>query len=265
MPSVLPSVTVITVSRRPALLSRVVQSIADQTYEGAIHHLIVIDGEVAPRLSDVSTPRIRTTVQLCPRTKSDTDGPRRLGRLRNMAVGMVSDPYIAFLDDDNAWLPDHLESLWTTSCEREGSIAYSWRRLLYADGSPYLKNEFPWARDPALRSRIYESLVVAGVFEHGSNIVRDGPDTEFTWIDLGEWLLPTDLITEIGFAEEFDEWDWFNITVEDRQFSEACLARGVPLIPTQRATLLYHLGGYSNTFEGDAIIWRRPANKVQEQ
>ncbi len=229
-----------------------------------MHHLIVIDGEATPRPCDVTADGLRTIVQLYARTESDSDGPGRVGRLRNVALGMVSDPYIAFLDDDNAWLPDHLESLWATSREQEGAIAYSWRRLLYADGSPYLKHEFPWARDPVLRRRIYKSLVTAGVFECGSNIVRDCPEAEFTWIDLGEWLLPTNLITEIGFADEFDEWDWFNITVEDRQLPEAFLARGVSLIPTQRATLLYYLGGYSNTFAGDAIIWQRPVNKVYE-
>ena len=100
---------------RPDLLRRAIASVIAQDYP--IWRLFVI-GDKCPTLdkfmNEVWDPRIFwwNTFQ--------TNGGPGGHQPRNYAMSIVRTPYTALLDDDNAWEPDHLSSLWKRKNECPG-------------------------------------------------------------------------------------------------------------------------------------------------
>jgi glycosyltransferase involved in cell wall biosynthesis len=90
--------TVLPTFRRPELLQRAVQSALSQTIAD---HLVVVvdDGGGLPELPD--HPRLRAV--------SLSRNSAVLGTVRNVGIRLTDSTFIAFLDDDNEWRPDHLE------------------------------------------------------------------------------------------------------------------------------------------------------------
>lgn len=91
-------VTVIPTFRRPRQLHGAVASALAQTIDD--HVVIVVDdgAGVGPLPVD---PRLRVV------SLSRNTGV--LGLVRNVGIRLTSSTYLAFLDDDNEWRPDHLE------------------------------------------------------------------------------------------------------------------------------------------------------------
>lgn len=255
-----PQITVITVTRRPEYLSRFTESVRQQTYQGPVRHLIVIDDKPEVLKLSRSLGMPPDNVVLIPRQETDRDGPGRLSALRNLAVSMAGPTWLAFLDDDNLWEPEHLETLWTAITEQGADIAHSQRQLFEEDGRPYLREEFPWGRDEATRRAIYAYCLEAGIMSRRSNVVRDRLEMRFTWVDLGEWLFPPGFLIAHPFETDYGPWEWFNITVEDKALPKAIYTSGLRVVGTQQPTLHYYLGGYTNTFEGDGVIWHEPGD-----
>lgn len=257
-----PPLSVLTVTRRATTLARCLQSVARQDYTGRLEHLILVDDlpETAHDLS--SSPRLPpwTTVINVPRSALDRDGPARLGALRNQAVSMARHDFIVFLDDDNSWDSEHLRTLCIALQGGEYDMAHTQRSLYANDGQPYLRAEFPWARDRATRKEIYERYVDLGVVTPGDNTFRDRMGLPDSSVDLGEWLLRRDLLREHPFVSTYNEDDWNHIRVEDRKLAEDIAGAGASVATTQRPTLRYYLGGYSNNFLRPAsIYWEHPA------
>jgi glycosyltransferase involved in cell wall biosynthesis len=106
------TVTVIATIGRPHLpLS--VRSALDQTVTD--HHVVVVsDGAGLPELP--SDPRLSVVAMR-----------RRHGSAslaRDIGIGISESRYLAFLDDDNTWAPDHLERL-LPALEEGADLAYS--------------------------------------------------------------------------------------------------------------------------------------------
>src|SRR5215472_2291658 len=158
-----PLITVLTVTRRAEHLSRCIHSVRDQNYRGSVRHLLVVDDkedccEIARR---EGVPDENVVFQ--GRGPGDADGPSRLAELRNLAVKVAGDTWMAFLDDDNRWEADHLRSLWKSISDNGAGLAHSQRKIYEADGSPFLRAEFPWGRDELTRRAIYAYCIVAGI------------------------------------------------------------------------------------------------------
>jgi glycosyltransferase involved in cell wall biosynthesis len=253
--------SVLTVTRRTATLPRCLASVAAQDHTGPIEHLIVIDDQPEVRELLHSTDlRPGTEIRYASRGPSDVDGPDRLARLRNLAVESARNPFIVFLDDDNAWEPDHLSSLSATLTGTGAAIAHSERKMFLGDGAPYAIPEFPWCRDPSQRREIYRTYTELGIVTPGSNVFRDRLRMPYSCVDLGEWLLPRDFLKEHPFEGTYSTDDWQAIVVEDGKLAEEIKASGLPVESTHRPTLHYYLGGYSNNFQESAsIYWQRPA------
>ncbi len=116
-------VTIIPTYRRPQLLRRAVQSALAQTLTD--HRIIVIDD--GGGLPSLPTDRRLVAVPL-----SANCGVA--GVVRNIGIGVSESSFIAFLDDDNEWDPNHLEiSLAAHSDNTE--ITYTGLRRVRADGS----------------------------------------------------------------------------------------------------------------------------------
>ncbi|MFE7168657.1 glycosyltransferase family 2 protein [Streptomyces sp. NPDC057616] len=90
--------TVIATHRRPEELQRAIHSALSQTVRDQIV-VVVDDGAGLPELPD--DPRL-FAVSLSRNTGV-------AGVVRNVGIRLTRSRYVAFLDDDNVWEPDHLE------------------------------------------------------------------------------------------------------------------------------------------------------------
>lgn len=244
-------ITVITLTRhRPTLVQRAMASVRAQRTAHRIRHLVLIDD--CPRTRDTLTGRAAAgaEVRYLPRRPGEVSGPGRSSRLRNFGVRESTDPWIAFLDDDNEWTPDHLDTLVACARETGARAVHSHVSLLNRDGTPYLEPRWPWARDDEHAARIYRDYVAKGILTPGSNVVGDRPGHHDEPPDTSSWLLARALLLEVPFAEEFTQADADNKIGEDDKLFFALRARGEPIACSRRPTLRYYLGGYSNSPTG---------------
>lgn len=94
---------VVTTYDRPDLIQRAVDSVLDQTYQGV--ECVVVDDHSPEQ-------RTRETVESIESdrlTYERHDENRGLSAARNTGIGHASGEYVAFLDDDDEWLPEKLE------------------------------------------------------------------------------------------------------------------------------------------------------------
>jgi glycosyltransferase involved in cell wall biosynthesis len=98
-----PLVSVVLITRdRPALFQDALASVLDQTYERL--EIVIVDGSEA---SVEPIARRRTDDQHRVRYRRDQgDGP---GAARNIGLRAATGRFVAFLDDDDRWLPDKLQ------------------------------------------------------------------------------------------------------------------------------------------------------------
>lgn len=253
-----PLITVMTVTRRAEQLSRCLRSVRAQDYLGPVRHLLVVDDNEDCRAVAREEGVADDDIVYQARGPEDVDGPVRLAGLRNLIVELAGDCWMTFIDDDNQWEPHHLRSLWATVADSSADLAYSQRLVFEADGSPYLREEFPWGRDDATRKAVYTYCIAAGIMSPGSNVMRDRLGMRFTWVDLGEWLFPPGFLAANPFNTRYDAWDWNEIAVEDRDLPRAVHNSGMKVAATGQPTLHYFMGGYTNSAEGASVYWRKP-------
>lgn len=245
---------------RPRLLARAMVGVEAQTAAGRLEHLVLVDEcrATAEALSAISHPSWRHWLG-CPRDPGTVSGPGRSSRLRNFGAGIARGEWVAFLDDDNEWETDHIEAL-LAAADKEGTrAANSFRQLLNRDGSPFLDERSPWALTEETAVAEYERLEALGVVSRGSNVRRDRLMPEAIVVDTGEWLLARDLLLEVPFRDDFDDEDECGLVGEDDKLAADLLARRVEVACTERATLRYYLGGYSNNSDARrkaTFAWR---------
>jgi glycosyltransferase involved in cell wall biosynthesis len=119
--------TIVATYRRPQQLVRAVQSALTQSVRD---HVVVVvdDGGGLPELPD--DPRL-FAISLSSNTAT-------AGLARNVGIRLSRSKYVAFLDDDNEWEPNHLEvSLSVFESETEGSpvdVTYTAMKRILPDG-----------------------------------------------------------------------------------------------------------------------------------
>lgn len=131
-----PLVTIITPTTGNKQLYRAVLSVEEQTYDN-IQHLVVIDGpdgrESAMNILEGSQADI---IQLPYATGKDQyNGHRIYGAMTFVAKGQ----YLIFLDEDNWFEPNHVESL-VAQLEAGNHWAYALRKIVDQDGT-YICND----------------------------------------------------------------------------------------------------------------------------
>lgn len=178
------------------------------------------------------------------------DGPSspRMARLRNLALDQVESDLVSFLDDDNYVEPDHFASL---EAQLVGAAAYSWRRIEDRDGYPFDGSWYPWHPNSNRSAELHRWCLDAGVFDLGSDIVRDGPvdsadPRNVATVDMNEWLFRTSVLRSIGFAFDFSPDEIANQVGEDDKLLAGVLDAGLSITCTRRPTVRYRLGGVSN-------------------
>ncbi|MEU1228951.1 glycosyltransferase family A protein [Streptomyces sp. NPDC005828] len=254
------TVTVVTPTKgRPDLLERALRSVAAQEGVSAVH---VVVGDDCPHLGDED--RRRALEAEFPHARfvnvrpGDHPGmpqdylPARLAHLRNFGISLADTPYVAHLDDDNAYAPDHLRSLVDLLERTPGAeVAHSWRRLLTHDGADYVPDgEDPWHPIPRQRAASYRSLAEQGVFVPGSSVVRDAmrviDGKLLSRVDTNELLIRRETHARIPFPTTYTVWQRILETTEDMALCQELLRHGVSTACSERPTVDYYMGGFSN-------------------
>jgi GT2 family glycosyltransferase/DNA-binding SARP family transcriptional activator len=129
---------------RPDRLQKAIQSVISQTYQD-FEIIVVNDGTVD--VSEVVAPLNKdgriTTIR--------HDRNRGLAAARNTGLRAAKGTYIAYLDDDDTYLPDHLETLVTALQSGEHKVVYTdaWRIHEARQGDAYVVTgrDMPYSKD----------------------------------------------------------------------------------------------------------------------
>jgi glycosyltransferase involved in cell wall biosynthesis len=272
------TIGVVTVTRnRSDLLRRALESVYAQDFEGEIDHHVVIDDDpdsVPVVESAPIRPGLRVSAHLVARPPAEVDEPPgdrrrvypRLARLLNAGVRFSATTWVAILDDDNAYEPNHLSSLYECAKANDAQAVHSGRRLFWSDGSPFLDELWHTVSDPAESARIYDLMCDRGVRIRGTNILLDRADPisasasfrpssvvrasdPVFLVDENVWLIRRELLLRIPVPEDFSEEDYQNNTAPDDKLLRDLLLNNVPLFSTRLPTVRYYLGGVSNKRE----------------
>jgi len=259
------SIELITISRgRPSLLKRAIRSVQEQCCFDAIavHHVVVDDDfATISAFAGHEFPRTKLTF-----VKADEavmpHGPERLAELRSRNAAAVKTRLMAFLDDDNWWLPTHLHTLLDTMEQSQSRAVHSWCRVVDETGVPFLGEYDPWTSGWDEAAASYSELVTAGVATRQSNVFRDRADPSGKYpgalsVDAGEWLLSTALVREIGYPRRLERGPGGARLGDDDLFLRRLVQAGVKISCTEDATLCYQLGGFSTSrTERGMLIWQ---------
>ncbi len=180
---------VIPTRNRPRLVMAAVASALDQTRPP--HEVIVVvdgpDARTEARLAGLRDPRVRVHVH---------EQSRRAGAARNCGVRLAEGSLVAFLDDDDRWLPDKLQrqvSHWEAADANATLLVSCRSRFVTARESA----EWPM-RAPRAGERLADYLFVR---DHAGEGALPTPT----------FLLPTCVAVDHPMPEHLathEEWDW---------------------------------------------------------
>jgi glycosyltransferase involved in cell wall biosynthesis len=178
---------VIPTLRRPQLLLRALESVFAQTHRD-MEIIVVVDGpdpETTAVLLSISDARLRVVENAKSLTAAGA---------RNIGVARARGKWIAFLDDDDEWLPQKLE-----------------RQLAYASGrGPVLVTCLSKIVTPSYTDiapdLIYDNRTPLDeyLFDRGSLLSRPG------FIQTSSYLMPRDMFERAPFKTDnpHDDWDF---------------------------------------------------------
>lgn len=243
VPPARPIITVVLVTHdRPALLREAVHSVADQRVDADVELLIV--GDASPSLEAMRDDLAAVQILNVPRERSFPSTGARLGHLRNLGVENAVGDWIAFLDDDNRYTPDHLATLLATATATGAAAVHSHRVLLEPDGTPWAGARFPWPTPglddaAALRWLTDQGVLAPPLMRDRTPLHGGHPGT----VDTSEWLVRRRICLEVPWPEDGDLDDETAGIGEDGAWLRRLVAARIPTASSERATLLFRLGG----------------------
>lgn len=176
--------------KRSDKLSRAVDSILNQTFENV--EIIIVNDNIPDSEFDVQTKKVLKDYQNNSKIKVvETNGGVGGGAARNIAIGHCTGEYVAFLDDDDRFLPDKLEKQYEFMVENKLDMCYQdiqWNnedeKVIEYRRLDYVKD---FSKENLIREHILHSISPTAIYM----IKR-------------EKLLKTD-----GFGEVIMGQDWF--------------------------------------------------------
>jgi hypothetical protein len=184
------------------------------------------------------------------RRDGECSGPARVANLRAMALSLARSPWLSYLDDDNALEPDHFATLLKCVIDHRAQAAHSWRTMWTRSGKPFpLRGRHPWCRNAEVAKAMFKQYEAAGIYVYGSSTIRDQVvpyRRDRSMVDTSEWLYRRSFLLQLEFCNSYSREDWELGRSEDNKLLDGIVAAGIAIPSTKRATLRYHLGGYSN-------------------
>ncbi len=175
---------IITTHDRPTYLTQAAKSVADQTYDNL--ELIVVDDcsdePAQETLSDVDLDGLVDYRIVRHETNKGANAARNTG------IDTASGEYLAFLDDDDRWLPEKTETQVAALEQSEAGVAYTGIRGIHDDG---VEIHIP----KKIHGDITKALLCRNVVGTMSVI-----------------MVRSDLTEEINFDETFPSWadlEWY--------------------------------------------------------
>lgn len=230
-------VSVIIATRyRPKLLLRAISSVLAQTIKD-FEVIIVIDGPdeaTSLELANFDSPHFHV-IQLpfnqgCPNA-------------RNQGVAIAKGEWIAFLDDDDEWLPTKLESqLWLAQ-----QSAYQWPVISCGVIARTPKGDFTYPRRfPNKDEPLSEYLLARNTFSFGEGLIQ--ASTLFTKKEL---LVHYPFLQDLG--QEHEDWYWL-LTISS--------LKNVGIEFVQRPLSIWHLWEQRDTISSNNK-WERSLNWIK--
>lgn len=130
------SAVVITPTVGRTTLSQAMESVIQQTYKN-VTHLVVVDGpEYFDNVMESASIHTKNSNVIITTTPFNTGQNGYNGqRIYASYPHLLNHDYILFLDEDNWYMPDHIESLITLIEEKNYDWAYSMRNIYMKDGT----------------------------------------------------------------------------------------------------------------------------------
>jgi len=215
--------------RRPDLLLRAIRSVLSQTLRN-LEVIVVVDGHdpaTIDALRSVAEPRIKVI---------NNPQPLGAGRSRNMGVAHASGRFVAFLDDDDEFLPEKLEKQVQCAGDRGDVLVTCISRVLTQQGV------YAWPTTVFDNARPFDEYL----------FVKQGPFVGASFIQTSSQLLPRALYMKSPFPENSPHDDWEFVIRLARQLS----AR----IETVPEVLVIHtMGGPGNSLS-NKDAWKASLN-----
>jgi glycosyltransferase involved in cell wall biosynthesis len=172
---------------RPALLARALASVFRQTYQ-PIEIIVVVDGPddaTTDFLRRIEDPRLRVIVN-----------PRSLtaAAARNIGAAQAKGAWLAFLDDDDEWLPSKLAVQMAFAADHGRVLVSCLSRLQTPTGS-FIQPETVYDNTQPLDEYLFD---------------RRSPFSGLGFVQTSSYLLPTSLFDEVRFGGDnpHDDWDF---------------------------------------------------------
>ncbi|OGM12636.1 hypothetical protein A2V80_01680 [Candidatus Woesebacteria bacterium RBG_16_39_8b] len=244
---------------------RIIKSIACQNYSNKELIIIGEDRPSVQQLADEVQKKLKfeqVRWKNIPRSKKETEKCiwERVAVCRNAGISLAHGEFISCQDDDNELENDFTSSLLKIINSKTEDAAWSYRKAVMPDGSPFLGNFFPWVdNDPIRRRILYQIWKDARIFQPGSDIIRDQlcakrNSEQFSTVDPNEWLVRASVFRQIPYRERYNYLAIsYNITFDDLWNIDICNA-GVNAVCSKKVGLIYYLGGLSNTIPDSGQI-----------